>query len=162
MLSRILFYILSLRQTTYISKRRDRCVDLILPNLLIRTLPHTKIPHFPLFKFLRKSFPYSYLKMHFMLLIFLPLLWVWFLAQTTFSCNLHKMSTLESWNWHVSLFFMQYFLAFQLDRFEGDLSWIDPELCHCLDQLSISISAIRQSLRNKRPLLLSTVSTRFQ
>ena len=87
--------------------------------------------------------------MHFMLLIFLPLLWVWFLAQTTFSCNLHKMSTLEGWNWHVSLFFMQYFLAFQLDRFEGDLSWIDPELCHCLDQLSISISAIRQSLRNK-------------
>ena len=89
------FYILSLPQTINICKRRDRCVDLISPNLLIRTLSHTKIPHFPLFKFLKKSFPYSYLKMHFMLLIFLPLLWVWFLAQTTFSCNLHKMSTLE-------------------------------------------------------------------
>ena len=59
------FYVLSLPQTTNISKRRDRCVDLILPNLLNRTLSHTKIPHFPLFEFLRKSFPYSYLKMNF-------------------------------------------------------------------------------------------------
>ena len=91
----LLSRILSLPQTTNISKRRDRCADLILPNLLIRTLSHTKIPHFPLFEFLGKNFPYSYLKMNFMLLISLPLLWVWYLSQTTFSCNLHKMSTLE-------------------------------------------------------------------
>ena len=95
LLSRILILRLTFTANDQHIQRRDRCVDLILPNLLIRTLSHTKIQHSPLFEFLRKNFPYSYLKMNFLLLISLPLLWVWYLSQPTFSCNLHKMSTLE-------------------------------------------------------------------